>query len=71
MEDDMSFLTLDQHLERHVELHKMLDELVTDYINNTNNNLSNSSIMDLIQWSYSQTKPETISSKDEDYAIYR
>jgi len=33
----------------------MLDELVADFIRNTRNTLSNTSVMDLMSWSFQQT----------------
>lgn len=49
-------LTKQQHKERHEVLHKMLDELVADFIDHTQGSLNGTSIMQLIEWSYQQTK---------------
>lgn len=43
------------HKAEHNKLHKSLDMLVADYILHTGRTLGNSSIMDLIMWSHSQT----------------
>lgn len=45
-----------QHKRRHVELHRNLDELVADWIWVTGNIPSDSSVMDLMQWAFEQTK---------------
>ena len=45
-----------KHLERHKELHKMLDELSADFIQHTKKLLSETSLMELIEWTYQQTK---------------
>lgn len=34
----------------------MLDELIADYIRHTDKRLSNSTLMELIEWSFEQTK---------------
>lgn len=44
-----------EHKLRHQELHKMLDELIADYILHTNKLLSNTTLIELIKWSYEQT----------------
>ena len=62
-------MNIDEHLKIHVDLHKKLDEIVSDFIQHTGNTLSNTSIMELIQWSYSQTKPETIKHDNKETAI--
>lgn len=49
-------MTDEEHLKRHIELHKMFDELTADYIKNTDKSLTESSIMDLIHWSFEQTQ---------------
>ena len=46
----------DAHKERHIELHKYLDELVAAFITKTGQMPSDSTIMELMQWSYKQTK---------------
>ncbi len=48
-----------EHIKRHKELHKNLDELIADYLSATRKNLSNSTIMDLIDWSFEQTTNPT------------
>lgn len=52
-------LTRVEHIARHEVLHKNLDELVADYVTHTGKRLSDSTIMDLIQWSYQQTQNPT------------
>ena len=52
------------HQKRHTELHKALDELMADWIDHnmthgSNKGLSNTSIMELMPWSYEQTKKPT------------
>jgi hypothetical protein len=51
----MGLLTKEEHLEIHKKLHKALDELVADYISLTGRTLSESSIIDLIHWSFEQS----------------
>ncbi len=43
------------HRQRHVDLHEALDELIADYIVCTGQSLTRSSILDLMNWSSSQT----------------
>lgn len=52
-------MTKIEHKEIHIKLHKALDSLVGDYITHTGERLSNSSILDLIHWSYEQTRNPT------------
>ena len=50
-----------EHRARHIELHVALDELVADWATHQplGKVFSNSTIMELIEWSYQQTiKPE-------------
>lgn len=48
-----------EHIERHKELHKYLDELSADFISHTKKLVSETTIMELMEWSYQQTiKPE-------------
>lgn len=48
------------HIERHEFLHKALDELIADFIqHNIDKSLGNTTVMELMIWSYRQTcKPE-------------
>jgi len=55
----MKDLTKKEHIKRHKELHGCLDELTADFIINTDRSLSDVSIMELIHWSYEQTKNPT------------
>jgi len=53
------------HRERHEFLHRALDELVADFIlHNANKSPSDTTIMELITWSYKQTRE----SEDEPHA---
>lgn len=54
------------HRERHVLLHRMLDELMADYISKTGRRLGNSTLLDLMDWSHSQT----ISPTTEDAVLH-
>lgn len=56
------------HQMRHVHLHRSLDELVADFIRHNMKSkhdgrpicgLTNTSIMELMQWSYTQTQQPT------------
>lgn len=49
-------MTEEEHKARHVALHRSLDELVADWIFHTGSFPSHASVVDLINWSYSQTK---------------
>lgn len=49
-----------EHIERHKMLHGYLDELLADFMQKTGKFLSKASCMELMQWSYKQTKkPDT------------
>lgn len=53
--------TYEIHRERHIELHKSLDELVADFISDKENKvklLEQTTIMELLYWSYKQTLKE-------------
>ena len=53
-------LTHDEHKKAHRELHKCLDNLIADYlIHHPERGLNNSTIMDLLEWSYIQTLDPT------------
>lgn len=45
----------EEHKEKHIKLHKSFDELVADYVSHTEKLLSETTVMELIEWSYSQT----------------
>ena len=47
------------HKKKHEELHKMLDQLVADWIWHTKKMPSEASILDLVAWSFEQTKNPT------------
>lgn len=44
------------HRARHKFLHERLDELVADYLKDTDKTLSGTNVIELIEWSYKQTK---------------
>jgi len=59
-------MTKEEHIKRHAELHGCLDELVADFIAYRGKGLSESSIIDLIQWSFQQTiNPSEDAHSDE------
>ena len=45
----------EEHKEKHIKLHKSFDELTADYVSHTEKLLSETTVMELIEWSYSQT----------------
>ena len=51
-------MTKKEHKERHKKLHKSLDEIFADFIENSgiNSGFTDRPIMELINWSYKQTK---------------
>ena len=49
----------ESHKKRHIELHQYLDELVADFINHTEKRPSETSVMELMSWSFEQTKIPT------------
>lgn len=48
------------HKTRHVFLHDCLDELVADYISQNNKLMSETTVMELMEWSYQQTLNPTV-----------
>lgn len=48
-----------EHIDRHIILHKNLDELLADFIGITKKLPSQTTIIELINWSYQQTKNPT------------
>lgn len=53
-------LTPAEHRARHLELHRALDELAADYMRHHHNaRPSNTTIMDLMIWSFEQTRNPT------------
>ncbi len=46
----------DPHITRHKELHAALDNLAADYVAHTGKLLSETSVLELLGWSYKQTK---------------
>jgi hypothetical protein len=54
-----SITTTNEHKARHVELHKSLDELLADFIGHTGGLPSQTTVMELIEWSYQQTQNPT------------
>jgi len=50
-------LTRDEHRARHEQLHRGFDELMADYLAHNRDALpSNTTLMDLVQWSFKQTQ---------------
>lgn len=53
-------MTPEEHRERHRALHKALDELLADYLAHHDDALiTNTSLQELIEWSYEQTQVPT------------
>ena len=51
-----SRMSIEEHKKKHEELHKALDELAADFLgHNENKRLHNTTLMELIEWSHSQT----------------
>lgn len=51
-------MTKKEHIKIHKEWHEVLDWLVADWITCTKKLPSKATILDLIKWSYEQTKGE-------------
>ena len=51
----MSEIDKEKHIKRHKMLHEHFDELVVDFIIHTKNMPSNTTVTELIRWSYNQT----------------
>lgn len=58
-EDRKPILDAKEHRRRHAVLHNGLDELAADFMACTGKLLSKTNVMDLMKWSYSQTKEPT------------
>ena len=52
-------MTREEHIQRHKELHKHFDELLADYLRHTNKLPSEMNVLELMTWSYEQTKNPT------------
>ena len=52
-------MTHEEHIERHQVLHKELDELVADFITHTKGLPSQTVVLELMHWSFGQTKNPT------------
>ena len=48
-----------EHKKRHELLHKMFDELIADFIKHTSKLPSQTTLMELMSWSFEQTKEPT------------
>jgi len=57
-------MTLAEHKQRHVELHRAFDELLADFITHTKSSPSKVSVMELVEWSNSQTLNPTENEYD-------
>jgi len=59
-------MTMAEHVARHELLHQMLDELLADYLFHNRNKLpSNTTILELMQWSFEQTRIPTVLHGEE------
>jgi len=56
---NLKIMKTEEHKLRHISLHKNLDELMADFILHTKKLLSETSIMEFLEWSYTQTKEPT------------
>lgn len=52
-------LTREEHIARHKLLHQHLDELLGDWIGQTGKLPSKSTVFELMEWSFEQTKNPT------------
>jgi len=52
-------MTQEQHRKHHDLLHKHLDELAADFIQHTEKTLHDTSVEELLKWSYDQTMTPT------------
>lgn len=57
-------MTTEEHRDRHQTLHRHLDELVADWVRHTGRRASQSTVMELMQWSYEQTLDPTEGGED-------
>lgn len=57
------------HKATHQQLHGALDELAADFVNHTASRLSRATVLDLIEWSYSQTLEPTEKDREEKTCI--
>ena len=48
-------MNTEEHIQQHKDLHTSLDELLADFIGHTERNLSNTTLMEFLEWSHSQT----------------
>ena len=48
-------ISKEKHIEQHKELHRSFDELLADFITNTEKRPSNTTVLEFLQWSHSQT----------------
>jgi len=49
----------EQHKQKHIKLHRSLDELLADFIIHTGKRPSETSLMELLDWAFEQTKEPT------------
>ena len=56
-------MKIEEHKQRHKKLHKALDELMADFMMHTGKFISRTSLKDLMEWAFEQTKNPT---DDED-----
>ena len=55
----------EEHKQRYELLHKELDELLADYIRHTGKLISNSTLLELMEWSFKQTENPTELTKQD------
>jgi len=58
-------MTKQEHIKQHKRLHRALDELVADMIINTTMLPSTTSVMELMKWTFEQTKNPTNNSNNQ------
>ena len=59
MEKCLVLMEKEEHIKVHKELHSKLDQLLADFISHTEKLPSETSLMELMNWSFEQTKTPT------------
>ena len=57
-------MTEAEHKSRHLELHDALDALLADFIGHTERLPSETTVMELLEWSFGQTQNPTLSMRE-------